>query len=217
MKKKMLFIHFVLFFSTVASAQLLQNTTWLLNNCPQPSITSMKFSLDSVFISGNNISYSPIARYWENGNSFKLYDFAPASTSCYDTGRYTFSISNNILDFVTVSDPCSVREPIFNQSYGSLVLTEITETKENIVYNIYPNPSSSGVFNFVFSNSAFVNQIVVCDILGREVKQINQIQLKENLIDDEISVSISNFPAGLYLARIGLISGKTTTIKIVKN
>jgi hypothetical protein len=72
----------------------------------------------------------------------------------------------------------------------------IKEISDKVI-NIFPNPSK-GIFNFDFKNfDSYFGNIIISDISGREMKKINNIDLKNN-----VQMNFSDFGKGIYFAKI---------------
>ena len=78
-------------------------------------------------------------------------------------------------------------------------------SNELIYFNVYPNPSKNGIFNFI-SGDASDYFIEVFDISGRMVISKTQI---------ENTINLSSLSKGIYLAKVNS-DGKTKTIKLIK-
>ena len=81
----------------------------------------------------------------------------------------------------------------------------IEEKQENLITNIAPNPSNSGVFNIYLGaqNNTQV-EITVCNMLG-------EILFTENTQGNNFTLNIANQPKGVYIVRVtknGIIDTK---------
>lgn len=87
---------------------------------------------------------------------------------------------------------------------GNGVLSTLNE--ELNTFTVYPNPSISGIFNFLSSNND-TYYVEIFDVTGRTI--VSKIQL-ENKID------LSKFSKGIYIAKINS-KGKSKTVKLIKD
>lgn len=87
---------------------------------------------------------------------------------------------------------------------GNGVLSTLNE--ELNTFTVYPNPSISGIFNFLSSNND-TYYVEIFDVTGRTI--VTKIQL-ENKID------LSKFSKGIYIAKINS-KGKSKTVKLIKD
>ena len=81
-----------------------------------------------------------------------------------------------------------------------------TLNEELNTFTVYPNPSISGIFNFLSSNND-TYYVEIFDVTGRTI--VSKIQL-ENKID------LSKFSKGIYIAKINS-KGKSKTVKLIKD
>ncbi|RLD60158.1 MAG: alpha-amylase [Bacteroidetes bacterium] len=81
------------------------------------------------------------------------------------------------------------------------------EIRNNSKLYIYPNPAS----NLLHLNSdKEINKIVVHNIIGTQIKEIN------NINSEAININVSDFKAGLYFVSVYDKSGKVKTRKFIK-
>jgi alpha-tubulin suppressor-like RCC1 family protein len=66
---------------------------------------------------------------------------------------------------VTYANGCTVTSPVFSYIVG-------VDELNGALYNVYPNPSSSGI-SVQYNGNAAVEELVLSDISGREVRRIN--------------------------------------------
>jgi len=111
----------------------------------------------------------------------------------------------------TVSNNASTELVIDNLAENTNVTVEfeLITSIENINvndYSIYPNPTS-GIINFKFTEDS-VQQIAISDITGK-------IIIKKTNINQNENIDLSNFTAGIYIAKIQ-INNDVLTTKIIK-
>jgi hypothetical protein len=173
MKKILIICILILTAIISAPAQQLQNTYWTVYNPSGSFFQYFYFGFDTLFFSYNNVSYTHRSIFVENGNLLTLNDPAAWPGQCVenDTGKYSFFIQNDTLDFTLISDPCSGGRDIVMGTYIFVRLypTGIEDVSSDAV-QLYPNPSPNGIFNLRF-NSA--DKIMVCDAQGRKVFEAN--------------------------------------------
>ncbi|WP_299124491.1 spondin domain-containing protein [uncultured Winogradskyella sp.] len=75
---------------------------------------------------------------------------------------------------------------------------------------IFPNPTNTGKITVTNSNS--LDQITIYDILGKNVKQLDNINNKDNTI-----INVSDLNKGIYIVRLKNISGNTESKKLIIN
>lgn len=97
--------------------------------------------------------------------------------------NYDINASAEVWNFVSRYD--------INGKIGCGTL-DITEKETKSLINVYPNPSSDGIFNFKSNNT--ITSIEVQDLLGRELDV--EINLEQKVIDG------SNLSTGKYIVRI---------------
>lgn len=88
------------------------------------------------------------------------------------------------------------------------VFAGVSENTEVALSGVYPNPANDLI---KITNTASYNEAIIYDVLGNEVKRQN-IQNK-----NEISVSTTNLPNGMYFFNLNGKQGKTSGKFIVKH
>jgi len=154
-----------------ARAQSLANTSWraydLSNNTPG---LFWRFSADTVYVSSNDVSYTPVSTYATNTNTFLITDLSPVLCGANYTAAYTFTIIVDSLMFGYVNDTCSVRYTNILANYFLRNTTGIEDLNPVSAANIYPNPSADGVFNLKFSDyNNLPKRIYVLSTDGRKI------------------------------------------------
>ncbi len=177
-------------------AQSLPNTTWTVYHTPSTVFAYFKFGNDTVFRSFDNITYTHISEYWENGSNFTIFDIPPTTCSA-DTGKYTFSIQNDTLNFTLISDQCATgRGSVIANYYWVNLLTSgisLLNQSDNII-NIYPNPFTNST-TVSFSNEQKNTTIKVTDILGKEIKS-------QNFSGKQFIIEKAEMQTGVYFLQI---------------
>jgi hypothetical protein len=97
------------------------------------------------------------------------------------------------------TSPCS-KVWIFTTNETGIQLISGDNTKENKLYNNYPNPFNSNTkIDFAIQKNGFVT-LKIYDILGREVKTLIDENKTPGLYS--IDFNASEFPSGVYFYRI---------------
>jgi hypothetical protein len=81
----------------------------------------------------------------------------------------------------------------FNTQFVSLLGNLVFETSN---YLLVPNPASNFVQVYLQNNSESIKSIVIYDILGKKVKEVNEVNSKE------VQINTSDLSKGLYLVEI---------------
>lgn len=74
-----------------------------------------------------------------------------------------------------------------------------------------PNPANNQINFNLNNNSVFINQLTVYDILGKTVTTL------ENLTTNSVSLSLSNYAKGMYLARVTASNNQSEILKFIVN
>ncbi|MEO1434667.1 MAG: T9SS type A sorting domain-containing protein [Bacteroidota bacterium] len=98
--------------------QELADTRWRVLNADNDLIGYFDFgSDDTLTFSFDNVSFSNLATYAEDGNNLTVFDFSGGPCgSAPPPGNYTFQIANNLLQFTLIDDPCTSRALTFVNS-----------------------------------------------------------------------------------------------------
>ncbi len=149
---------------------------------------------DTLSYSLNNISYSNVSVYQENGNNFSIVDLA--GSLCSDTGHYTFAIQSDTLKFTLVYDSCYTesRPPVFYSFHWVRLTTGIEENAFAKQVSVFPNPLKSQT-TISFSEAVQNATIQIRDLLGSEVKTIHFTGKQYILEKEEMN-------AGIYFVQI---------------
>jgi len=208
MKKKLALIILVVAFSSVSSfCQSLTNTTWKVYD----SVSSFYnyFRFDSLYLSytTNEVNFNNVSTYYENGSDFTIIDI-PGFVCSADTGRYTFLIHNDTLDFSLVNDTCPYRSLIIADYYWVRnTITQVENTIYSFALKIFPNPANDEVFLQIASPELGVVYHIF-NLLGSEV-------LKGSLESEITRVDISELQKGCYFIKVGNEPGQP--FKIIKS
>lgn len=161
-------IVFACSFLSSLNGQTLKGTLWT------GSLNSLNFTLefglnDTVYFATPVDPFQPIAIYSESGNQVKINDF-PGVSQCNpgDTGTYSFTIQNNILDLTVISDVCSSRSGILDGAIWTRAFINLPEIQSDI--KVFPNPFSDRIYIEKEIEMARVNYKIM-DLSGRIVSQ----------------------------------------------
>lgn len=205
--KNLIFTIFLCVLSTGVFSQSLTNTSWELF-FPDSTKGYVNFGTDTLSRSSDSIAFTALSIFQENMDSLIINDIFPDTTTCGTSGKYTFVITNDTLDFTLVSDTCSIRR--FNFIGGiwvKILATEIEdiETEPSLI-KVYPNPVKNTLFiesAINYRNSPFT----ISNHLGQQI-------LSGQLTNEVHSISTSEIPTGLYYIQIG--KEKRQAIMIIK-
>jgi hypothetical protein len=183
-------------FNLGAKAQLLHNTTWTMYNPLHVFAFYFQLANDTLSISADNISYTPTSIYNESGNFMWIYDFS-GNTGCpiTDTGVYTFTISNDTLQFAIIADPCFSRAQVLDNYYGLALLSSLDDKNSDAIFSLYPNPSANGIFYLKIAGHK--NDIEKYSVSNMEGKKILEKPVSD--YKNEVAViDLANLDAGVY-------------------
>jgi hypothetical protein len=88
---------------------------------------------------------------------------------------------------------------------GSNVVTVGIEEEMMLQFQVYPNPTKSSVK--IISNET-VNSLQLSDLQGK-------VLLKSNPYVNEVTIDLTNYPEGMYLAT-SIVKGKVIVRKVIK-
>lgn len=86
---------------------------------------------------------------------------------------------------------------LLQNSVRSMGVTGTIQNNENILFNVYPNPSQNGIFSIESNKNLNVQSIAVYDISGRNVP------FSLNGFGNKYSINLSNYAKGLYQLKVG--------------
>ncbi|MDT7831839.1 FG-GAP-like repeat-containing protein [Flavobacteriaceae bacterium S356] len=84
-----------------------------------------------------------------------------------------------------------------------------TSEEHKVDFNVYPNPSSTGVFNIRMNESAIIKQLRVYDVSGR-------LLLSEDKVTEMNTIDLNRLRSGVYFAKI-TVGTASSTIKLIRN
>lgn len=123
-----------------------------------------------------------------NGDSY-FWDFGDGSTSSLASPSHIFPGGGiYTVELITFSADSCFSDTISKDI--NILSTGISEVSSSILFSIFPNPTKS--FLTIESKTAFTN-IVITDITGKEVKNLNGINKK---------VEVSDLQKGVYFLKI---------------
>lgn len=158
-------------------------------------IGNFYFGTDTLSFSKDNITFTKVSTFKENGNNFSIVDLPTETNPVDNAGNYTFLIQNDTLKFTTISDLNTSREKTFSTCHWVRLHTGIKMADFASSIKCYPNP---------FSNSTTLQpdkpfnsaSISIFNSVGIEVKQIN------NISTQTITINRDNLSSGIYFIRL---------------
>ena len=181
-----------------------------IQNTPNPQRTAISVMFGATMVdigncsnpSGNEIRGPHAAgmrSIWSNGSAFNYYHYLTE----------TFQNNANFgVGLVSCNSPLNASTCPGNA--GAMVLeqtvNEQTHHMSNSELNLYPNPSSSGIFNISVDGFSDRKTVQILHIDGRVLREFIMEQ-------DQSSINLTGFAKGLYLVRVSDGSAeKSTTI-----
>jgi plastocyanin len=196
MRTKLLLLTFLGFLT--ASAQNTHNLNWEMGIGSHVDLTIDQG--DTVIWTWRDNAPHTVEN--EAGNSVETFNSGVIS-GMGETYAYTFTVAGDNRYF------CGIHGA--NSMSGTITVREVLGVGENNLssISIYPNPSSS-IINLVVPNNIQSGQIIVFDIIG---KQIYSEEFESNT---KISINIVNWSPGSYFLKV--ISGENAiTKRFIKN
>jgi hypothetical protein len=155
MKKLLLNSVLVIALGASSFSQSLKNTTWYVYNPSNVLTYYFRFDTDTIFISDNFTTYSPLSLYSENGSvlTFNDIQFVPYACPTTDTGFYTFYIQNDTMFLNLISDVCTQRTGVLTTFHWVRAETLL----QNTIWDVY-DPSNIFAFRFHFeTDTGFIS------------------------------------------------------------
>lgn len=188
------------FVNSFAFCQSLTGITWEGHQGNQ-LIGYYKFNSTSMEYSQSGSGFSTVANLTLAANSLTITD-VPTSGACTvtDVGIYNFSfITNDVVKFTLLSDPCLARKNAFSNFLwmregttgiiGLLTVTEVKSLGQN-----EPNPFSDKTrIDFFIPKSAKESFLIVNDMSGREV-----VKYTLDKYNNYIEIYPENLREGIY-------------------
>jgi len=193
----------ILFFAIMAfplnlNSQESIEDEWITCNVPElDDSTFFKFFNDTVFIKILNDpdfeNFTSFSTYTINEDTIIWKDL-PSSGGCPldDIGIYQFTIQNDSLSFVTISEDCDERVDVLSIAiFKRQILTSLDEEDE-FEFEIFPNPVVDYLRINQTQNANFQYQIF--DYHGQSVL--------EGSVMGSTSISLIDLKSGLYILQI---------------
>jgi plastocyanin len=173
--------------------------------------SSFSFSPSNVAVNVGDV----VRWVWSSGSHTTTSKTIPANAASWDA---PLNSSNTSFDYTvtvagTYSYVCSFHESM--GMVGSFTATAATGIGENSLtkeFAVYPNPATS-VLNI---NAGQIGELIVSDVLGKSIKQVNTNELTSN--NNTYQLDVSDLQNGIYI--ISLIPSdnkKRVSIKFIKN
>ena len=204
MKKTLLMLMLASMLALAARGQVLQNTWWRSYWYTNGASYYWYFGQDTLFNSSDNIWYTDIAVFTNNGNLFTTAYLDTALCSFSDTGNYSFTILGDTLRFGIVSELCYWRGFYFTNNYFVRNYVGIENITPISPATISPNPSADGIFNLTFSDyNNMPQKIYVLNVDGRKIKEENFSGLEKNH-----TINLQSRATGIYFLVIETENGR---------
>lgn len=154
----------------------------------------------------NGFNYANVRMYSFNGNVFEYHGYTDSNT----TIEYKYVNGNALANAETVPTACAsnsnrsilVTNDVILDSIcyssceacitGGTGIANIDNSKSELV--VYPNPATNQV---EISYSGTINQIIVADITGKEVKNVYYNNLKNSIL-----LNLADLQSGMYIVSI---------------
>jgi hypothetical protein len=189
MKKRTILLTILVALGSFRSfSQSLINTTWTVYDASYNFFLYFHFSTNTVSYSSDNISYTNVSTFQTSANSFTIVDL-PTATCPGDTGRYTFLIQTNSLQFTLVNEACSSRQNTFVNFHWVRLIAGLKEKSLSGSSALYPNPTSC-TLSIPFEGA---KTIIVTDQGGKIVKTIKT---------DTKEMTLEDLATGVYIVNI---------------
>jgi hypothetical protein len=206
MKKLLFTMLFPAAFMNAAHAQQLANTYWAAYD--QASIFSLFWRFDNTFVSysTDDVIYTPVSSYSENGNVFDIVDLDSVNCAFSDTGHYNFILEDDTLIFTLLSETCITRSDYMLYHYFVRIHAGIENVKPVSQVEVYPNPFCN---ELTVKGSNEIMQLALYDISGR-------VLLYESF-SESIKVNTENLERGIYFYEVRHKNGVIKKGKIEKS
>ncbi len=202
---KPVLIALVITFSLTSWAQPNTNTTWTAHDVNGSFFSYYKFFYDTVFVSSDNITYSPDSYYTYDGTIVRIADLFGSQCPSTDTGNYFPNTINDTMIFVYTGDACLARQLFFANFYF-VRFTGTTANKESSMESvIVSNPFDATI---TIGNIDSPYTFTLFDSSGR--------LLKEESRSSETMIDASEIPAGIYYFILKTSEGRRSG-KLIKN
>lgn len=205
MKIKISLLAILLNFSLLVSGQQLANTTWEIYDTTGAFFLYFQFGSDTVGYSADNISFTDVATYSENGSQFMINDLPSGPCSAADTGLYSFQILNDTLFFTLISEPCTGRDVTFADYTWVSTTAQLTENSA-IDPGLFPNPATEKVFLKAGAVAAGT-EIRLLDSYGRLVSVFYAAE------NGKTEIPVSELNPGLYFVEISSLNSRNSFVK----
>jgi hypothetical protein len=205
MKKLIAFITIIIAFNGISTySEILQNTTWSMQDSTGKSYALLKFGIDTMSFK-EDVEFYQVATFKVSGNNFSTIDL-PKGQCSLDTGKYTYLIQNDTLRFTVISDVCSLRISTLVNLFFVRYQTGIENINNIPLIQLFPNPAADELI--IKSNIDETGTIFnISDQLGRQI-------LTGKLTGESLKVDINHLSSGLYFLQIG--DKNKQTFKLIK-
>jgi hypothetical protein len=169
---------------TVIDSKLCENTG--SENVTEPSEIIVNLGVDNTICTNDLITLDAqnlgLSYVWNDLSTNQTLD---VDASLLGTGTFDYS--------VTVTDGlCFGHDSI---AITVDICSEISDVANQFL-NVYPNPSSNGIFTINLSNEKISNyNLKIIDAIGKEI-------LNENIIEKNHQINLNKFEAGIYYLKV---------------
>jgi hypothetical protein len=169
-------------------AQLLNNTRWKSYDQQNHFDVFWNFNNDTVASSPDNIIWTNVSVYTENGNLLSFRDITDITCDTNVVGFYQFSLQMDTLRFLSINDQCTDRLNYLTTHFYVDFPIGINEPETYDNVSIYPLPFRQEL-NIKTESGSF--EFVLLDVSGRKVMG--------ECFSDHISFDTRNLEPGIYL------------------
>jgi photosystem II stability/assembly factor-like uncharacterized protein len=166
--------------------------------------TGPLFNTDIAYIPGTSIVVSAASAN-PKGSSFSL-DDGLTWTAIDGISHGTLAFLNNTFGFSAGLNTSDTVGGIFKYT-GTQLFTPSFDLKKQI--SAYPNPANEILH--INSETSLIKEALIFDLLGREVYK------SDFSASTKVDLDLKSFSSGVYLLKVTSDSGKTETMKIMKN
>jgi hypothetical protein len=194
--KKILLLLLITFASLFSKAQPLQNTTWACYNPSNAFFRYFYFGTDTLSNGATLTTLSGFSIFSVSGDTVFFNDFAGSCVS--STGVYTYTIQNDTLHFNVVNDPCSGRLSVLVNYHFIGILTGIQGVNSTQHVEVFPNPSSEGIFYLTYDNTE--NSFTMVTVTNTVGEKVFEEQLSDRTLQH--SLNLQDLAPGIYLLNL---------------
>ncbi len=190
-----------------ARAQFLNNTTWAVSDEELGLFAYLHFSATMLSVSEDNVNFSEVSTYTENGNTVTITDLPDVGCPTDEVGVYTYDLDLPNITWTVVDDACADRMLTLTGFVWELQgFTGIAGTDLATTLSVYPNPVQDEV-RFTTSSALTGTPYTLHDVAGSMVAT-------GRVAATATVVPVESLPAGTYFLHIGTGNLRAKVIKI---